>query len=137
MSNYLNISNLCLFFIVYYEFFGLNVLGLALGIGCAVVLFKIISFETSFDSFHKNSDRIVRIVSHFNFAGSNQKSPNVQSQEQYREKTTMIITTDHGRGTSPKDTWRHHGNKVSNAGQIWIAIIGPDSPALGEIKTEA
>ncbi len=24
MSNYLNISNLCLFFIVYYEFFGLN-----------------------------------------------------------------------------------------------------------------
>ncbi len=24
MSNYLNISNLCLFFIVYYEFFGLR-----------------------------------------------------------------------------------------------------------------
>ncbi len=29
MSNYLNISNLCLFFIVYYEFFGLSLGNLA------------------------------------------------------------------------------------------------------------
>ena len=60
----------------------------------------------------------------------------VQSEEQYKDKTTLIITTDHGRGTKPKDTWRHHGIKIEGGGEIWIAILGPDTPALGEIKKE-
>ncbi len=55
----------------------LNVLGLALGIACAVVLFRIISFETSFDNYHKNGDRVARVVSHFFYAGSDRKAPNV------------------------------------------------------------
>ena len=57
-----------------------------------------------------------------------------QNHPQYAGKTTMIITTDHGRGTVPKDTWRSHGIKVSGAGQIWIAVIGPDSPGLGIVS---
>ena len=57
-----------------------------------------------------------------------------QSHDQYKGKTTFVITTDHGRGTQPKDTWRDHGASVPNAGEIWIAVIGPDTPALGEIK---
>jgi hypothetical protein len=58
-----------------------------------------------------------------------------QSDPQYKGKTTMIITCDHGRGSVEKDAWRHHGIKVPNADQIWIAVIGPDSPATGEVKT--
>ena len=50
----------------------------------------------------------------------------VQSDEFYRDKTTMIITTDHGRGTVPIDTWRGHGTDIEGAGEIWIAAIGPD-----------
>ncbi len=59
-----------------------------------------------------------------------------QSQEQYKGKTTMIITTDHGRGTVPKDSWKDHGSAVPNGGEIWIAVIGPDTSALGELKEE-
>lgn len=57
----------------------------------------------------------------------------LQSTPQYRDKTTIIITTDHGRGTNAED-WKHHGIKISDADQIWIAILGPDTRPLGEIK---
>ena len=60
----------------------------------------------------------------------------IQSAAQYKNKTTLIITCDHGRGDILKDNWRHHGSKIEDAGQIWIAAIGPDTKALGEIKTE-
>lgn len=59
----------------------------------------------------------------------------VQSHPQYKDKTTFIITTDHGRGTVPLDTWKGHGDEINGADQIWIAAIGPDTPALGEVKT--
>lgn len=59
----------------------------------------------------------------------------IQSTPQYKDKTTILITTDHGRGTVPKDTWRSHGTSVKDADQIWIAALGPDTPALGaEVK---
>lgn len=58
----------------------------------------------------------------------------IQSEPQYRNKTTLIITCDHGRGDVVKDNWRDHGDEISDAGQIWIAAIGPDTKALGEIK---
>ena len=59
----------------------------------------------------------------------------LQSDPTYKDKTTLIITTDHGRGGGPVD-WRSHGSKVNGADQIWIAVIGPDTPALGEWKSE-
>lgn len=58
----------------------------------------------------------------------------VQRSGFYRGKTTMIITTDHGRGTYEGGEWRNHGSKVEGAGNIWLAVIGPDTPALGEVK---
>ena len=60
----------------------------------------------------------------------------VQSDSQYKDKTTMIITTDHGRGFHNEEAWKHHGIKVPNADQIWIAVIGPDTPAMGEVSKE-
>jgi phosphoglycerol transferase MdoB-like AlkP superfamily enzyme len=57
-----------------------------------------------------------------------------QLDPRYRDKTTFIITSDHGRGMDGKEDWRHHGSKVPNADQIWLAIMGPDTPATGEIK---
>ena len=61
----------------------------------------------------------------------------VQSQKNYKNKTTLIITTDHGRGTSPIETWRHHGDEITGAGQIWFAVLGPDTPPTGEQKNPA
>ena len=44
-------------------------------------------------------------------------------------KTTLIITTDHGRGATTKD-WTDHGKSVPAAERTWIAVIGSDVPAL-------
>jgi Metalloenzyme superfamily len=54
-----------------------------------------------------------------------------QSMSEYRDKTTFIITADHGRG-SGLSSWKDHGEKVPESDGIWIAIIGPDTPSLGE-----
>ncbi|MEO9870828.1 ABC transporter permease [Ekhidna sp.] len=40
----------------------LNIVGLALGIGCALVIFKVISFENSFDEHQENYSNIYRVV---------------------------------------------------------------------------
>jgi hypothetical protein len=58
----------------------------------------------------------------------------IQSQPTYKDKTTLIITTDHGRGDQELDHWRHHGRKIPNCDQIWFAFLGPDTPASGELK---
>lgn len=43
----------------------LNVVGLGIGIACGLLIFMIIKYETSFDNFHKNSQRIYRISTSF------------------------------------------------------------------------
>ena len=57
----------------------------------------------------------------------------LQSDERYEGKTSIIITVDHGRGSTPQD-WTDHGAKVPEAQYIWMAFISPDSPLRGEWK---
>lgn len=59
----------------------------------------------------------------------------VQSDPEYKDKTTLIITTDHGRGIT-KTSWKSHGASVPEGGEIWMMAIGPDTPASGEMKIE-
>ncbi|MCR9252189.1 MAG: ABC transporter permease [bacterium] len=40
----------------------LNILGLALGIGCSLVIYKVITYELSYDRFQSNYDDIYRVV---------------------------------------------------------------------------
>ena len=39
----------------------INVLGLAIGIACSILITLFIIYESSFDNFHENADRVVRI----------------------------------------------------------------------------
>lgn len=55
----------------------------------------------------------------------------LQSDPQYKGKTALIVTTDHGRGMTRVD-WTDHGKKVEGAEFVWMAVMGPDTPALGE-----
>ncbi len=55
----------------------------------------------------------------------------MQSIPEYRGQTTFIITTDHGRGSGPAE-WKEHGVDQKGSENIWIAVLGPDTPALGE-----
>jgi putative ABC transport system permease protein len=47
----------------------INVLGLALGAGCAILIFTLITYQLSFDRFHPNADRIYRVVTTFHDDG--------------------------------------------------------------------
>lgn len=42
----------------------ISVVGLALGMACALLIFLFVQFELSFDRFHKNRDRIYRVLVH-------------------------------------------------------------------------
>ena len=44
----------------------INILGLSVGIASALMIFLVIRFEESFDTFHSKKDRIARIVTEFN-----------------------------------------------------------------------
>jgi dienelactone hydrolase len=59
----------------------------------------------------------------------------MQDIDQYRGQTTFVITTDHGRGRGLTG-WKSHGEKIPESENIWIGILGPDTPPLGE-STEA
>ncbi|MBI3475850.1 MAG: alkaline phosphatase family protein [Acidobacteria bacterium] len=54
----------------------------------------------------------------------------VQSMPEYRGKTTLIFSPDHGRGSGPK--WTEHGSEEPPSKFIWMAFMGPDTQALGE-----
>lgn len=56
----------------------------------------------------------------------------IQKDPFYRNKTTLFITTDHGRGYGKK--WKSHNAKTPHSDEIWFAVMGPDTPSRGEIK---
>jgi hypothetical protein len=61
----------------------------------------------------------------------------VQQMPEYRGSTSLILGVDHGRGTAPEE-WKGHGQKVPDSKYVWMAFLGPDTPALGErSKVEA
>jgi hypothetical protein len=55
----------------------------------------------------------------------------IQASPAYAGKTSLVITTDHGRG-DPPDEWKGHGEKIPASDRIWIGVLGPDTRALGE-----
>jgi hypothetical protein len=57
----------------------------------------------------------------------------VQTTPFYKDKTTFIITTDHGRGQSPS-TWHKHGAFITGSSQTWIALLGKSVKPLGEVR---
>lgn len=56
----------------------------------------------------------------------------VQATPGYRDATTLLVTTDHGRGAG--DAWTDHGAGVPGAEAIWLAALGPHTPARGEVR---
>jgi hypothetical protein len=57
----------------------------------------------------------------------------LQSLDAYRDRTTLIITTDHGRGVQGSD-WAEHEITIPGSDDIWLAVIGPDTPDEGEAR---
>jgi Type I phosphodiesterase / nucleotide pyrophosphatase. len=59
----------------------------------------------------------------------------VQNDPQYRNKTALFITVDHGRGDAVKAQWTSHGQKVLDSHETWFALLGPGIAPKGEVKT--
>jgi hypothetical protein len=54
----------------------------------------------------------------------------LQSMPEYKDKTTLIVLPDHGRGLGAE--WTSHGEKISASRETWMAFLGPDTAAKGE-----
>lgn len=75
-------------------------------------------------------DMLLEAAHHFDeFVGALWRQ--MQAMPQYRHRTTFIITTDHGRGSGPEQ-WKDHGVEQDGSQNVWIAVLGPDTPPLGE-----
>jgi hypothetical protein len=61
----------------------------------------------------------------------------LQNDKQYKDKTTLLLTTDHGRGNISPTSWKKHGRLALGSGQIWFAVLGPDTRPHGEMKSHS
>ncbi|WP_165249352.1 alkaline phosphatase family protein [Paludisphaera soli] len=59
----------------------------------------------------------------------------LQAMPEYKDSTTLILTTDHGRGDAPTE-WKSHGEKIAGAERIWVGVLGPDTPPRGDEPLE-
>ena len=57
----------------------------------------------------------------------------VQTHPFYKDNTTFIITTDHGRGPKTSN-WNKHGFWIKGSGETWMAMLGPGISPEGERK---
>ncbi len=53
-----------------------------------------------------------------------------ESMPDYRNQTTLVVATDHGRGEGD-ETWKSHGEKLPESKYVWMMYLGPDTPPLG------
>ena len=90
-----------------------------------------VAFDETDDWAHERRyDRVLDAVAEFDSFLERLMSA-IEDSPEYRGHTTVIITSDHGRGGTVKD-WFDHGNGVDGSGRIWLAITGPDLPAGAE-----
>jgi hypothetical protein len=69
----------------------------------------------------KEADRIIEDLWYY-----------LQTNDFYKGKTTLLITTDHGRGNG--NSWTNHNSNIKGSSQIWMAAIGNQVSSIGECK---
>lgn len=72
-----------------------------------------------------NTDALIKEVWNF-----------TQQDEFYKDQTIFIISTDHGRGTKPLETWKSHGAGIKGAGEVWLVVFGENVNVKGEVTVE-
>lgn len=88
--------------------------------------------ETDDWAHDKRYDRVLQTAQYFDRALETLWTT-LESIDQYRDRTSLVISSDHGRGAQLSD-WSSHGAKVEGAQYIWLAAAGPDTPARGEVS---
>lgn len=75
-------------------------------------------YDQYLESAFRNDQLIERLWNH------------LQSLPEYKGKTSLVLTTDHGRGDD-RVSWKSHGKDLAMSQFLWIALLGPDTPPLG------
>jgi hypothetical protein len=60
----------------------------------------------------------------------------IEASPAFRGRTSLIITTDHGRGSTAQ-SWRQHSPTVAGAEEAWLAVMGPHTEARGARRDHA
>ncbi len=60
----------------------------------------------------------------------------LQSQDDYRDQTTILFATDHGRGDDPLN-WTSHNDKLEGAAYVWMAAAGTGIRKRGNLTPTA
>jgi len=95
-----------------------------------------LAFDETDDMAHAGNYKMYLTQAHQEDAYLKELWEYIQTDPTYKNKTTLIITCDHGRGDTNIDAWRNHGAGVKNSEQTWFAVIGPDTPHDGIVKTQ-
>ena len=94
-----------------------------------------LAFDETDDMAHAGNYKLYLTQAHQEDAYLQELWQYLQTDPFYKGKTTLIVTCDHGRGDASPEAWRSHGSMIKNSEQTWFAVIGPDTPEDGIIKT--
>jgi predicted permease len=107
----------------------INVIGLTIGISAALVIYLIVHYDFTFDKFHKDGDRIYRVVTDFSFSGSPGHNQGVCGPLPWATKTQVTGLEEAApifRLSQPNVTVPN-GNKASSRFKIQDNVIVADS----------
>jgi hypothetical protein len=91
--------------------------------------------ETDDWAHNRRYDRVLESIQYFD-RSLERLWNKLETMPEYRGKTALVITGDHGRGSKLED-WSSHGTKVEGAERIWTVVAGPDRDKAGRIETQS
>ena len=102
LRNYLQVAVRNIYKYLFYSV--INILGLAIGLACCMLIVTYVSFELSYDKYHADSERIYRAYMDANFGASGQQkltvTPNILAplfQSEFPEIEKSVRVYDYGR----------------------------------------
>ena len=110
----------------------INVLGLSIGISAALVIYLIVAYDLGFDKFHKDSDRIFRVVTDLKFPDQDFKNSGVPAPlpEAFRKEVTGVevaaafhLFNSDVKVTVNKDAIYRHEPNIVFADEYYFSLI--------------
>ena len=99
----------------------INIIGLTVGLTCCLLLVLYIQRQTSFDSFHKNKDRIVRVIMEYGFNGNKPEKGNWTSTYVLERFASVFPEVESGVKIWTSPNVIKYGNKVFMENNILLA----------------
>lgn len=93
-------------------FSAINITGLAIGITCCLLMVLYLQHELSYDKFHRNADRIVRVAMEYSFSGGELSKGNYTSTKVFPAFKRNFPEVEDGVRMSDRDMLVKSGDKI-------------------------